>query len=181
MSFKDTNDLMMDWLQWGKEFNEAMAELTLETLYTLRQQLAEKEQTRQNTIVKWNESCYATGFDAGVAEEQKKLVSLLIHIDSHCLCTRKIKGFDYGEAHPILGKPKPGSRWLTPGDIIQEHQYARGNSKPPTPFQAVADDNLPEGWVAMDTSGGRRYFRVVGDTLIEHSKPLGSAGSKESE
>lgn len=36
-----------------------------------------------------------------------------------CICTRNTKGFDYGEKHLILGKPKVGSRWLIPNDRIK--------------------------------------------------------------
>jgi len=40
----------------------------------------------------------------------------------HCLCHRNIKGFDYSEEHPNLGKPAIGARWLTPRDIIKDLQ-----------------------------------------------------------
>lgn len=44
----------------------------------------------------------------------------LEEVNRHCVCDRfKTKGFDYGEAHPLMGKPKAGARWLTPQDIAR--------------------------------------------------------------
>lgn len=40
-------------------------------------------------------------------------------ISEHCICKRNTFGFDYHEDHLYLGKPKSGSRWLTPFDIIK--------------------------------------------------------------
>lgn len=40
-------------------------------------------------------------------------------ISKHCICKRNTFGFDYHEDHLYLGKPKSGSRWLTPFDIIK--------------------------------------------------------------
>lgn len=35
----------------------------------------------------------------------------------YCVCERfKTKGFDYGEEHKRMGKPKEGARWITPQD-----------------------------------------------------------------
>lgn len=39
------------------------------------------------------------------------------HTEDFCLCSRNIIGFDYGEIHPLKGKPKAGARWLTPRDV----------------------------------------------------------------
>ena len=48
-----------------------------------------------------------------------KLTELLKEVKTHCLCSRfEPVGFDYGETHAKLGKPKIGSRWLTPVDLI---------------------------------------------------------------
>lgn len=47
------------------------------------------------------------------------LVEALEKIEKHCICTRNVKGFDYGEKHPILGKAKIGARWLVPVDIAR--------------------------------------------------------------
>lgn len=44
----------------------------------------------------------------------------LKHTEEFCLCTRNTKGFDYGEAHPEMGKPKIGARWLTPRDTAEK-------------------------------------------------------------
>jgi hypothetical protein len=39
------------------------------------------------------------------------------HTHKFCLCDRNTKGFDYGESHRYMGKPKVGARWLTPDDV----------------------------------------------------------------
>jgi hypothetical protein len=50
--------------------------------------------------------------------ENARLREALNQCGQHCLCTRNTPGFDYGEVHKKLGKPKIGARWLTPNDII---------------------------------------------------------------
>lgn len=51
-------------------------------------------------------------------EEVRRLTNLLKEVQKHCLCSRNTVGFDYGETHPKLGKPRAGSRWLAPVDLI---------------------------------------------------------------
>src|SRR4051812_25876718 len=51
--------------------------------------------------------------------ENLQMRKMLVDCSDHCLCERfKTKGFDYGEEHFLLGKPKPGARWRTPRDMI---------------------------------------------------------------
>jgi uncharacterized coiled-coil DUF342 family protein len=45
---KDTYDAMMDWLQWGKVFDERMAKLTLEALASLRAELQATRRERDS-------------------------------------------------------------------------------------------------------------------------------------
>lgn len=51
----------------------------------------------------------------------EKAIEALKLAKEHCLCERfKTKGFDYQQNHTNLGKPRGGSRWNTPKDIIEE-------------------------------------------------------------
>lgn len=59
-------------------------------------------------------------------EISPKLIAALREADraletmqKHCVCDRNIIGFDYGETHKNLGKPRAGARWLTPDDIAR--------------------------------------------------------------
>lgn len=54
-----------------------------------------------------------------VVKEHDDMRDLLERCKDHCLCDRSTRGFDYGEHHLQLGKPKPGARWLTPTDMIR--------------------------------------------------------------
>jgi hypothetical protein len=57
--------------------------------------------------------------EAARRDARAECVSLLEQIREACLCSRfNPIGFDYGENHSNLGRPKPGSRWLTPRDLI---------------------------------------------------------------
>lgn len=47
--------------------------------------------------------------------------SAIDHTNEFCICKRNTYGFDYHEEHPIMGKPKSGSRWLTPRDFIKNN------------------------------------------------------------
>jgi hypothetical protein len=51
-----------------------------------------------------------------LTERIKQLEDALRRIQDHCYCNR-LKGFDYGEKHPKLGKNPEGNRWLTPSEI----------------------------------------------------------------
>lgn len=53
-------------------------------------------------------------------KRREKLRETLKHVEDFCLCDRNTVGFDYGELHPHMGKPKMGSRWLTPYDVAKE-------------------------------------------------------------
>jgi hypothetical protein len=53
-------------------------------------------------------------------EVNKELVKAIDHTSEFCVCKRNTFGFDYHEDHPTMGKPKSGSRWLTPKDFIKE-------------------------------------------------------------
>ena len=44
----------------------------------------------------------------------EELEKALEHTKKFCLCERNTFGFDYGEVHPLSGKPGAGKRWLTP-------------------------------------------------------------------
>lgn len=66
---------------------------------------------------------YAQGYLAAQTEAAKReavLVEALQTAEQPCLCKRNTEGFDYHEEHLMLGKPKSGSRWLTPRDIITQ-------------------------------------------------------------
>ena len=52
------------------------------------------------------------------------LEKLLLQCERHCICTRNTKGFDYGETHKKLGKPKIGARWWTVTDIVKNAEIA---------------------------------------------------------
>lgn len=53
--------------------------------------------------------------------KMEKAIEALKLAKEHCLCERfKTKGFDYQQNHTNLGKPRGGSRWNTPKDIIEE-------------------------------------------------------------
>ena len=54
-----------------------------------------------------------------LADREKYLVGLLDQCRDHCVCDRNVPGFDYGERHAKLGKPKAGARWFTPSDIVE--------------------------------------------------------------
>jgi hypothetical protein len=54
-----------------------------------------------------------------LGEAAEELRDALQEIDRHCLCRRNTNGFDYGETHRKLGAPRAGSRWLTPGDMVE--------------------------------------------------------------
>lgn len=49
-----------------------------------------------------------------------ELREALKHTNEFCLCKRNTYGFDYHEDHPVMGKPKSGSRWLTPRDYNKD-------------------------------------------------------------
>lgn len=65
-------------------------------------------------------------------EDQQKVVKnhlfVTDHVSKACLCERfasrftpkNKRGFDYGEVHPVLGKPEVGSRWKTPRAMIED-------------------------------------------------------------
>lgn len=53
-----------------------------------------------------------------LSAQVNELVEAMETAHRHCVCHRNMKGFDYGEEHPRLGKPQTGSRWLTPRDIL---------------------------------------------------------------
>lgn len=61
--------------------------------------------------------------DIQVYENQKlrarieQLREAVTYTSDFCLCNRNVDGFDYGDMHRHMGKPKPGSRWLTPCDF----------------------------------------------------------------
>ena len=56
---------------------------------------------------------------ARLRERVGKLRAGLAGASKHCLCERfGPKGFDYGETHALLGRPKVGARWLTPPILI---------------------------------------------------------------
>lgn len=57
-------------------------------------------------------------------EEKLRIATdALEQIRKHCICSthhalkKGLKGFDYGDAHPTLGKAGGGSRWLSPRDL----------------------------------------------------------------
>lgn len=50
--------------------------------------------------------------------ENARLIEALKESAQHCLCERETPGFDYGEVHRKLGKPRMGARWMTPLDLI---------------------------------------------------------------
>lgn len=55
-----------------------------------------------------------------LAQNYLDALELLKMTTMHCVCTRNVKGFDYGEKHPILGKPRAGARWTVPNDFISD-------------------------------------------------------------
>lgn len=58
----------------------------------------------------WEETCHQS-------MEIDDLLKTIRQMSDSCLCSRNTVGFDYGEIHPKLGKPKAGARWLTPVDL----------------------------------------------------------------
>lgn len=50
----------------------------------------------------------------------KKHEEIIQYCYDACLCERfSTKGFDYGQNHPVFGKPEKGSRPYTPKDLIE--------------------------------------------------------------
>jgi hypothetical protein len=77
-----------------------------------------RQQTKGNARLA-NRSDMQTEMTINVMKERDRYRAALEHCSEHCLCERNTYGFDYGETHPKLGKPKQGSRWLTPSDIAR--------------------------------------------------------------
>lgn len=69
----------------------------------------------------------AEAFIAGAKARDEQFLAVvnelreaLKHTNEFCLCKRNTYGFDYHEDHPVMGKPKSGSRWLTPRDYNKD-------------------------------------------------------------
>ncbi len=101
----------------------------LEKIEALKAELAAMKSQRDVTKEAnegWAKQC--TELKAELADLRKRGEELLAEVKAsrsciqamrkQCLCSRfTTKGFDYGEEHKHLGKPKQGSRWLTPTDL----------------------------------------------------------------
>ena len=72
------------------------------------------------SITKANYLAGAKVRDVQWLEVVSELREALKHTNEFCLCKRNTYGFDYHEDHPVMGKPKSGSRWLTPRDYNKD-------------------------------------------------------------
>lgn len=74
-------------------------------------------------LVKAHENVFMRGtvhfkYSMGLKAKLEKAKETIKKMDQHCLCQRFVTfGFDYGEIHERLGKPKAGARWHAPSDI----------------------------------------------------------------
>ena len=97
------NDFEKEW-----EYQQGALFLKKDQIYDLRKNLAEYF------------------YRKGHSQDAKTITALLDiiedmqdaikHTNDFCLCTRNTVGFDYHEDHKVQGKPKSGSRWITPRD-----------------------------------------------------------------
>lgn len=99
---------------------DPIGQIMLELDTALRAALARAE--KAESMAECYKKAWVERVDQVIAlrAEHERLRMSLGEVKRHCLCTRNVKGFDYGEAHRILGKPRMGARWLVPADLVDQ-------------------------------------------------------------